>query len=616
MVAFENIAKVAVAARGADFMYGGPQTNNAWSPLGTPQHQPLPQYMTDNPMPQGRPWGGRNSWNTNYYNDRPDTGVTRYYDWSITKIPCSPDGVNLTCLAANEQVPGPLITANWGDWIEVKVCNNIEDEGTAIHWHGLLQKATPYMDGVPGTTQCPIAPGSCFTYCFQADLYGTSWWHSHWSSQYSSGLAGPMVIYGPNNTAFDEDLGPIMVSDWYHEYYDTVVEALLEPLPAVNIPMSDNNLINGKNNFNGNNAPLASFNFTSGKTFKLRLINPSAAAVQKISIDGHTMTVIANDFVEVVPYETDHVTLAVGQRTDVLVKATGNPTDAVWLRGYKPPPCWPTHGGDEAKAAIFYENADRTQAPTSAPGPNAYDQYCGNDALSQTVPTYPISPGYPSVTEILPIEFKANGTPPADVNLLWYMANRTFRADYNEPILLDANQGKTDFDYLRNVHNYGTNNSVRLIVENTGAQPHPMHLHGHNIFILAEGSCTDNNTVFGNTNGTSEDGKTETILKRNSRYGNCWDGSIVNPSNPQRRDVHMLLPGNYIVVQWNQDNPGVWPFHCHIAWHLSSGFVWTVLERPNDVENNMQIPPAMAQTCTDWSTWTATHVVDQIDSGK
>jgi len=47
--------------------------------------------------------------------------------------------------------------------IEVKVCNNIDDEGTAIHWHGLLQKATPYMDGIPGMTQCPIAPGSCFS---------------------------------------------------------------------------------------------------------------------------------------------------------------------------------------------------------------------------------------------------------------------------------------------------------------------------------------------------------------------------------------------------------------------------------------------------------------------
>ena len=86
---------------------------------------------------------------------------------------------------------------------------------------------------------------------------------------------------------------------------------------------------------------------------------------------------------------------------------------------------------------------------------------------------------------------------------------------------------------------------------------------GHNLFILAEGACTSNETVFGNDNGKSQEGKTDTVVeKRDSTYGNCWDGTIVNPSNPQRRDVHMLLPGNYIVVQWNQDNPGVWPFHC------------------------------------------------------
>jgi len=97
--------------------------------------------------------------------------------------------------------------------IQVNVCNAIPDEGTAIHWHGLLQKQTPYMDGVPGMTQCPIAPGTCFTYRFQADLYGTTWYHSHYGSQYASGLVGPLVIYGPNNTAYDEDLGPVMISD-------------------------------------------------------------------------------------------------------------------------------------------------------------------------------------------------------------------------------------------------------------------------------------------------------------------------------------------------------------------------------------------------------------------
>jgi FtsP/CotA-like multicopper oxidase with cupredoxin domain len=31
-----------------------------------------------------------------------------------------------------------MIEANWGDWIEVQVTNNIAgpEEGTAIHWHG------------------------------------------------------------------------------------------------------------------------------------------------------------------------------------------------------------------------------------------------------------------------------------------------------------------------------------------------------------------------------------------------------------------------------------------------------------------------------------------------
>lgn len=68
------------------------------------------------------------------------------------------------------------------------------------------------MDGVPGLSQCPIAPGKSFTYKFRADLYGTSWYHSHYSAQYSGGLYGPMVIYGPRNVDYDIDVGPIMVN--------------------------------------------------------------------------------------------------------------------------------------------------------------------------------------------------------------------------------------------------------------------------------------------------------------------------------------------------------------------------------------------------------------------
>ena len=41
-------------------------------------------------------------------------------------------------------------------------------------------------------------------------------------------------------------------------------------------------------------------------------------------------------------------------------------------------------------------------------------------------------------------------------------------------------------------------------------------------------------------------------------FGTCWDGKVTNPSNPTRRDVAQLQSGSYIVLQWNQDNPGLW----------------------------------------------------------
>ena len=73
-------------------------------------------------------------------------------------------------------------------------------------------------------------------------------------------------------------------------------------------------------------------------------------------------------------------------------------------------------------------------------------------------------------------------------------------------------------------------------------------------------------------------------------------------------------PG-YIVLQYEQDNPGVWPFHCHIAWHVSDGFAMTFLERPDDIRNEMSIPDVMTQTCTDWSAWTSHNLVEEIDDG-
>jgi hypothetical protein len=207
------------------------------------------------PCPTLSPWLG-GSLPTFLCEDlQPITGITRYYDLTVSYQKIAPDGVIKNSLLINGQFPGPLIEANWGDWIEVKVTNALTDEGTSIHWHGILQMGTPWFDGVPSVSQCPIAPGQSLTYRFRADLYGTSWYHcklpgrlhwsyltgeAHYSAQYAGGAVGPMVIPGPVfNAIYDVDLGPVMLSDWYHQDYYTLVNNTMHGA----VPASNNNLV-------------------------------------------------------------------------------------------------------------------------------------------------------------------------------------------------------------------------------------------------------------------------------------------------------------------------------------------------------------------------------------
>lgn len=122
--------------------------------------------------------------------------------------------------------------------------STVEAEGTAIHLHGLSQRGTSWYDGVPGISQCPIAPGSSFTYRIRADVYGSSWWHSHFSAQYTAGAYGPLIIYGPKHADYDVDLGPVMVGDYYHSEYRDVVAAAAGNSTEFNVyvPWSDSEL--------------------------------------------------------------------------------------------------------------------------------------------------------------------------------------------------------------------------------------------------------------------------------------------------------------------------------------------------------------------------------------
>lgn len=96
--------------------------------------------------------------------------------------------------------------------------------------------------------------------------------------------------------------------------------------------------------------------------------------------------------------------------------------------------------------------------------------------------------------------------------------------------------------------------------------------------------------------------------------GNYNGTAIVRAANPMRRDVQMVQPFGHIVVQMDVVNPGIWPFHCHIAWHASAGFFSQMVFLPDELRA-LDVPDAVAATCREWDEFTRRVAPDQIDSG-
>lgn len=270
-------------------------------------------------------WSNGYSIATDFDAKFPTTGKTVQYQLTIDNHTCSPDGgPSRPCLMFNNAIPGPTLFANWGDVISVTVKNNMKDNGTSVHWHGVRQLNSNTQDGVNGITECPLAPGDTKTYTFQATQFGTSWFHSHFSSQYGDGAVGQLVINGPASANYDEDLGTYTVTDWYYrtafqieDNFDTALQAG-QPGPA-----GDTILVNGTMKTPDGTAGKYSrvSGLVPGKKYRLRLINISVDNNIRVSLDGHPFQVITGDFVPSKPWNTDWILMAIGQRYDVIFTA-------------------------------------------------------------------------------------------------------------------------------------------------------------------------------------------------------------------------------------------------------------------------------------------------------
>lgn len=189
--------------------------------------------------------------------------------------------VKRTMMAVNQQLPGPELFGCKGDRFVIDVLNLMEGFGTSVHWHGLDQKGVPWMDGVPGLTQCLIPAGGIYRYNFPVNQSGTYFYHAHHGVQRGNGISGPLIIRNIisatlNAASYDYDLpqNHVTIFDWNADLAEE-----MSPGYSANIDFPQSLLINGRGNFldpatgNSTNGPLTVYYVQRGKRFLFRTIS-------------------------------------------------------------------------------------------------------------------------------------------------------------------------------------------------------------------------------------------------------------------------------------------------------------------------------------------------------
>lgn len=164
------------------------------------------------------------------------------YDWEVSWVHAAPDGFSRPVVGINGAWPCPTIEASVGDTVRVRLTNHLGNQTSGLHFHGINQVSTNFMDGGSMVTQCPLPPNMTMTYEFtvssssrechfmgqiarlveltgfplKADASGTYWYHSHNMGQYPDGLRGPMIIHDPEDPYrrhYDQEY-TMTLSDW------------------------------------------------------------------------------------------------------------------------------------------------------------------------------------------------------------------------------------------------------------------------------------------------------------------------------------------------------------------------------------------------------------------
>lgn len=545
-----------------------------------------------------------------------------YHDFVVQATPVKRLCNTLSTITVNGQYPGPTLDVTEGDTLVVKVVNKAKYNVT-IHWHGVRQMRTGWSDGPEFVTQCPIRPGGSYTYRFTIrGQEGTLWWHAH-SSWLRATVYGAIIIRPRQGTPYPfpkpNRETPILLGEWWNRDPISVVRQATRTGAAPNV--SDAYTINGQPGdlYNCSRQETVIVPISTGERHLLRVINSALNQELFFSVANHKFTVVGADASYLKPFTTNVIMLGPGQTTDVLI--TGDQAPGRYYLAARP--------YQSAQGAPF----DNTTTTAILQYTNAAGN-CPTAGKSAGAPIFPSLPAFndtgavtafvrnfrslrraPVPTEIdenlfftvglgltnCPPNFSKaqcqgpNGTRftasmnnvsfvlPSNWSLLQahrFGINGVFTADFpaNPPV---------QFDYTGNVSRglwqpvpatklyrlkYGAR--VQLVLQGTSifaAENHPIHLHGYDFFILAQG--------FGNFNAKTDSAKF----------------NLIDP--PLRNTVGVPVNG-WAVIRFVADNPGVWLMHCHLDVHITWGLATAFLVEDGVGEfETLEAPPNDLPIC-------------------
>lgn len=280
------------------------------------------------------------------------------YHLNINEQQVNVTGQPLKRITVNGKFTAPLLEFEEGDEAVIHVHNQLKNQDTSLHWHGLLLPGL--MDGVPGFNGFKgIAPNGDFVYRFKVKQNGTYWYHAHSKGQEQDGLYGPLVIYpkGKIPVAAHEKTDRdyvVMLSDFHNSSSDSILKNLKKSaeyyqnrretvsdvwkqvktqglkatwqdrsmwnqMRMLKTDMSDVTgytfLVNGKTpqqNWTGN--------FKAGDKVRLRFINASAMSFFDVRIPNLKMTVVSADGQPVKPVAIDEFRIGTAETYDVIVE--------------------------------------------------------------------------------------------------------------------------------------------------------------------------------------------------------------------------------------------------------------------------------------------------------